>query len=41
MAVPDLVHDISGEVSVAEGDDAILNQPPTLVEVFSRADLLL
>ena len=37
----DLVHDVSGEVCVAEGDDAVLDQTPTLVEVLARADLLL
>ena len=37
----DLVHDVSGEVCVAEGDDAVLDQTPTLVEVLAGADLLL
>lgn len=37
----DLVHDVSGEVCIAEGDDAILDQTPTLVEVLAGADLLL
>ena len=37
----DLVHDISGEVCVAESDDAILDEAPALVEVLSGADLLL
>ena len=36
-----LVHDISGEVGVAESDDAILDEAATLVEVLARADLLL
>lgn len=38
---PHLVHDVSGEVCVAEGDDAVLNEAPALVEVLSGADLLL
>ena len=37
----DLVHDVSGEVGVAEGDDSILDQAPALVEVSAGADLLL
>ncbi len=31
----DLVHDVSGKVCVAEGDDAVLDQTPTLVEVLA------
>ena len=30
-----LIHDISGEVSVAKCDDAILDQAATLVEVLA------
>lgn len=37
----DLIHDVSGEVCVAERDDAVLDQTPTLVEVLAGADLLL
>ena len=36
-----LVHDVSGEVCIAEGNDAVLDQAPALVEVLARADLLL
>lgn len=39
--VADLVHDVSGEVCVAEGDDTVLDQAATLVEVLAGADLLL
>lgn len=30
-----LVHDVSGEVSVAEGDDAIFDQAPALVKILA------
>ena len=39
--VTNLVHDISGEVGVAESDDAIFDESPALVEILSGADLLL
>ena len=36
-----LVHDISGEVSIAESDDAIFDEAPALIEILPGADLLL
>ena len=30
-----LVHDVSGKVCVAESDDAILDEAPTLVEILA------
>lgn len=32
---PYLIHDVSGEVSIAEGDDAVLDQAATFVEVLA------
>ena len=36
-----MVHDVPGEVGVAESDDAVFDEAPALVEVLSGADLLL